>query len=81
MHFSEQKYCTYREQMEPFPGGNQLAGAAQRRIMDPDVDPAMQQLHSYPPENLIPIHQKEGFALAQLKFLCLQVSLTSKFLL
>ena len=27
MHFSEQKYCTYWEQMEPFPGGNQLAGA------------------------------------------------------
>ena len=40
--------------MEPFPGGNQLeaaAAAAQRRIMDAGVDPAMQHLHSYPPEN------------------------------
>ena len=27
MHFSEQKYCTYWEQMEPFPSGNQLAAA------------------------------------------------------
>ena len=38
--------------MEPFSGGNQSeAAAAQRRIMDADVDPAMQHLHSYPPEN------------------------------
>ena len=47
----QSKICTYREQMEPFPGGNQLeAAAAPRRIMDADVDPAMQQHHSYPPE-------------------------------